>query len=346
MSQRNLRATALGFLGAFALFGLLAWFAGVDGLIETLQGADLRLVAVVVLATLGWLVAWGLALRTVLATLGVFFSPLKAFLVFAAATFSNNITPFGQAGGEPVTALLISESSDAEYETSLAAIASVDTLNFVPSITIALVGAGYFATEVTLGTNRNLAAAIAAVVVLAVAVPSLVYAGWRYRETVERRVVRLLAPLLQRLTRVLPRVSSSSRDRIEHRIGGFFGGIERIAGNPRGLALALAFSALGWACQMFALWVSFRAIGTPIPASVALFVVPIGAIAGVTPLPGGAGGIETVLVLLLVAIPLPAVTTSIALAAVVVFRGVVYWTPTLIGSAVVSVLGASRLELV
>lgn len=346
MVRQNLRATVLGFLGAFVLLGLLAWFSGVEGLLETLGRADLRLVAVVVLATLGWLLTWGFALRTVLGILDVTLSPLKAFLVFAAAMFSNNVTPFGQAGGEPVTALLISESSEAEYETSLAAIASVDTLNFVPSITIALIGAGYFATEVTFGTNRNLTAAVVAVVALAIAVPALVYTAWRYRASLEQRVIRWLAPTIQRLTKLLPRVSHASRASIESRITGFFGGIERIAGDPRGLALALGFSTLGWGCQMFALWVAFRAIGTPIPGSVALFVVPIGAIAGVTPLPGGAGGIETVLVLLLVSVPLPAVTSSIALAAVVIFRSIVYWTPILIGSLVVSVLGASRLELV
>jgi uncharacterized protein (TIRG00374 family) len=345
MVRQNLRATALGVVAALALFGGLIWFAGVDRLFSTLRGADLSLVAVIVLATLCWITAWGLALRTVLDALGVAFSPLKSFFVFSAAMFSNNITPFGQAGGEPVTALLISETSGAEYETSLAAIASVDTLNFVPSITIALIGAGYFATQVALGANRNITVAIAAVVVLAVAVPTLLYAGWRSRDALERRVVAWLTPAIRRVSGVLPRVSAVSETVVRNRIEGFFDGIERITSKPRGLALALAFSALGWGCLMLALWTAFQAIGTPIPASVALFAVPIAAIAGVTPLPGGAGGIETVLVLLLVAAPLPTITTPIALAAVVIYRGIVYWTPTLIGGVVVSVLGVNRFEL-
>lgn len=344
MERQNLRAIVLGFLGAFVVLGALVSVAGIEGLLETLGGADLRLVGVVVAVSLVWLVAWGLALRTVLSVLGVIFSPLKAFLIFSAATFSNNITPFGQAGGEPITALLITKSSDAEYETSLAAIASVDTINFVPSITIGLIGASYFATQIALGTNRNVTAAIIAVVVLAVVVPALVYTGWRYRLTVEQRVVGVFSPVIARITALIPRIDPVSRGDIETRVSGFVTAIERVAANPRGLALALGFSAVGWGCQMVALWVAFRAIGTPIPASVALFVVPIGAIAGVAPLPGGAGGIETVLVLLLVAVPLPTVTTSVALAAVVVFRGVIYWMPTLIGGVVVSVIGASRLS--
>jgi hypothetical protein len=334
MTGEKLRATVLGFAGALVVFVLLFSFAGFDRLAEHLSHADTTIVALVFIATLGWLAAWGFALRTVLDVLGVSLSVLESFAVFTAAMFSNNITPFGQAGGEPVTALLISEVGDTEYETGLAAIASVDTLNFVPSITIAVIGAGYYLTEVAFGTNRRLELAIVAVGALAVGVPSAVYLGWQRRYELEARVIRSLTPLVCRVARHVPRVPVPTASGVERRINGFFRAIERVAANPRGLALALSLSALGWLFQMVGLWLAFRAIGTPIPLSIALFVVPIGAIAGVTPLPGGAGGIESVLVVLLVAAPLPLVTESVAVAAIVIFRGMVYWTPTVLGGAV------------
>jgi hypothetical protein len=342
MAWERIRATALGFLGAAVVFAILFSFAGVEQLLAELTAADARYVALVLLATLAWLASWGLALQTVLGVLGVDFSPVKAFFVFAGAMFSNNITPFGQAGGEPVTALLISRSSETEYETGLAAIASVDTLNFVPSITIALFGAGYYATEVALGTNRNIALALVAVVVLALGVPSLIYLGWQRRYALERRAIRGVTPVIRRVADLLPRVPVPTVEGLERRIEGFFRSIERVANNPRGLALALSLSALGWLFQMVGLWLAFMAIGQPIALSVALFVVPVAAIAGVTPLPGGAGGIESVLVLLLVAAPLSGVTNSVALAAVVIFRGAVYWTPTLIGGIFMGVVSARR----
>jgi hypothetical protein len=336
MARENLRATVLGFLGAFAVFAVLFYFAGVGELVDTLRMADAGTVGLVVLATLAWLAAWSLALRTVLGVLGVDLSFPKSFFVFSGAMFSNNITPFGQAGGEPVTAYLISQSADAEYETSLAAIASVDTLNFVPSITIALVGALYYATEITLGTNRDLVLALVAVVVLAVTVPSLGYVAWQRRYRLEERVVSAFTPAIRWVTARAPRIPVPTEGGIERRINGFFRAIERVATNPRGLALALGASAFGWFCQMLGLWLSFRAIGIQIPLSIAMLVVPIGAIAGVTPLPGGAGGIESVLVVLLLAAPLPAVTKSIAVAAIVIFRGAVYWVPTLLGGGVMA----------
>jgi hypothetical protein len=341
MARENVRATILGFLGAFAVFAVLFYFAGVDELVETLTMADPLYVVAVVVMTLGWLAAWSVALNTVLGVLGIDLSYVRSFLVFAGAMFSNNITPFGQAGGEPVTAYLISRMADSEYETSLAAIASVDTLNFVPSITIALMGAGYFATEVALGTNRNIVLAIVAVVVLAVSVPSLGYVGWQRRYELEERVIGTLTPLIRKMATRVPRVPVPTVEGIENRIVGFFRAIERIATNPRGLAIALGMSTLGWLCQMLALWVAFQAIGVDIRFSVALMVVPIAAIAGVTPLPGGAGGIESVLVVLLLAAPLPAVSKPIAVAAVVIFRGAVYWVPTLLGGLVMGVVSVT-----
>jgi uncharacterized membrane protein YbhN (UPF0104 family) len=68
--------------------------------------------------------------------------------------------------------------------------------------------------------------------------------------------------------------------------------------------------------------------------------VPVGAIASVTPLPGGLGGIEAVLIALLV--PLAGVSGATAAAAVVIHRGAIYWLPTLVGAGVSSALGAQR----
>lgn len=340
MVRANLRATIVGFAATAVVFAVLFTFAGVDELVATLRMADTGALALVVGATVAWLLAWSVSLYTILGVLGVERTYPSSFLIFSGATFANNVTPFGQAGGEPITAFLISRVTDAEYERGLAAIASVDTLNFVPSITIALVGAGYFATEVALGANRSLLAAVGGVVALAILVPSLVYLGWRRRYGLEARLVAALTPFIRALARRLPRVPVPTPEGIEERIDGFFRAIERVADNPQQLAVALAASTAGWLAQALALRVAFEAIGVTVPISIVLVVVPIGAIAGVTPLPGGAGGIESVLVLLLLAAPLPQVTESAAVAAVVIFRGAVYWIPILVGGVVVAWIGA------
>jgi len=337
MDSDQLRATVVGFLGAFAVLGVLLYLVGVGDLLDVLRAASIETVVLVVFVTLGWLVAWSIALRTVLGVLGIRLSVGRSFLVFNGAMFSNNVTPFGQAGGEPVTALLIAKVADTEYERGLAAIASVDTLNFVPSITLALVGAAYFATETTFGTRLRLATGV--VVALALVVPGLVYLGWRNRYALETRVVGVVVPLIRRVAGFLPVFSAPTEESVESRIGHFFGAIERVATDRTGIALALAASTVGWVLQMVALYLAFIAIDQPVPFSAMLFVVPMGAIAGVTPLPGGAGGIEAVLVAVLAALPSVSVPATAALGAVVIYRGAVYWVPVIIGGTVVSVIG-------
>ena len=341
MNGAKLRTTILGFLGTFAILGLLLYFVGVDGLIGELQQADAPTVGLVVLVTLCWLAAWGFGLRTVLGVLGVEVSAMKSFFILNGAMFSNNVTPFGQAGGEPVTALLISKMTDTEYERGLAAIASVDSLNFVPSITLALGGAAFYATQTTFG--RRLQLATAAIVALSLAVPILGFVGWRKRRTIRNTVARLLAPTLQRVARYVPADVSLSRENVEKRIGQFFDSIERVATDRRGLALTLTASTVGWTFQMVALWLAFVSIGSPVPFSILLFAIPVGAIAGATPLPGGAGGIEIVLVGVLSAVPGVAISGETALAAVVIFRGAIYWVPVVIGGGVVSLVGVDSI---
>ena len=115
----------------------------------------------------------------------------------------------------------------------------------------------------------------------------------------------------------------------------FFTAIERIGSTRRQLLIALGFSTLGWLCQTVALWLAFHAVGTSVPLLQLFFVIPIGVIAGLTPLPGGLGGVESVLITLLIAI---GVTAATAASAVIIFRGFMYLLPTVLGGSVVTVL--------
>jgi len=329
----DLRKGIVAFLIIIGVYGILFSFVGVDQLTAAIQSANLTLLCSVIGAVLGWLLAWSMALRTILGTLDINISRMRGFLVLAAATFFNNITPFGQAGGEPVTAHLISQSTDSEYETGLAAITSFDTLNFIPSTLFAVSGVGYFFVTSTLHGVLGIAAI--AVVILAVAVPSLLFAGWQLRDKFTQIIVDRLTPVLKAASRNLPWVSPISESGMRRRIEGFFKSIERIATDRRSLTLSLGYSTVGWLLQILGLWMAFRAIGHGIPIYVALFAVPIASIAGVTPLPGGAGAIEGVLIALLTVL-MPTLGVKVITTAVIIFAGTSYWVPVLLGSAAAS----------
>jgi hypothetical protein len=336
----NARATVAGFLGAVVVLGGLLWVVGVDSVVRHLVRADLGVVVVLLVVACLWQLAWGLALRTVLGVLDTPIPVREAFFVFMAATFANAVTPFGQAGGEPVTAWLVADRTDTDYEAALASIASVDALNFVPSIGFGLLGVAYFAATITLG--RRLFLAGTTVAVFAVALVVGVTIAWRHRYRIERVAVAALTPAIRWAGRVLPAVTPPRPATLEDRIEGFFGTIERIGDDRWGLLTALGFSALGWLGLMTCLWLSLYALGYVVPFAAVLVAVPLGAAASVTPLPGGLGGVEAVLVAVL--IPTTSLGAATVGAAVFLHRLGTYWFPMLIGGSAASAFGTVAWE--
>lgn len=333
----RLRTTVLGFLGAVIAFAIAIWVIGPHEIYDALtMSQPIVLIAIVGVAGC-WLTAWGLSLRTVLDALDAPVPISTAVLVFASATFANNITPFGQAGGEPVSALLISRASNREYETGLAAIASVDALNFVPSIGLALVGFGYFATTLTFGTDLTFAAA--AICLFAAVLVVVAVFAWRYRYRIERGVVATFGPLIQRTARVLPKITPPEPEVVENRVTEFFTAIERVATSPRKLALALVFSTVGWMALAVSLWLSLYALGYTVPFAVVLVAVPAGAMASITPLPGGLGGVAAVLGALVTGTT-GGISIATVTAAILIHRGATYVLPTMVGGGVAAVLAA------
>jgi uncharacterized protein (TIRG00374 family) len=332
------RLTKLGmFAVALVVLGAVVWVIGADAVFDALGGADRSVVPALLAVVAVWLSAWGLALWTVLRTIGAPVSVPMSVALFAAAVFSNNVTPFGQAGGEPVSGLLISTAADSEYETGLAAIASVDTLHFVPSIGLAVVGlVSLLAGAVEL--TEDLRVAVLGVVVLVGLIATAAALGWRHRERVRATVVRVVTPVAGALGRVLPGRSPPDRTDIAERVDGFFTAVGRVATSRWTVAFAMCCSALGWVSLAGAMWLSLYALGYTVPFAAALFVVPVGSIAGVTPLPGGLGGLEAAFITLLV--PTTGVPASIATAGVLIYRGATYWLPILVGGSVATVLGA------
>jgi uncharacterized protein (TIRG00374 family) len=338
MGQNRL-VTLGSFVVALAVLSGLVWAIGSGDVWRALVAANQAVLPAIFLVALGWLSAWGLVLWTVLHAIGRPLSPPRSVVVFSAAVFANNVTPFGQAGGEPITAMLIAAETDSEYETGLAAIASVDTLHFVPSMTCAVLGFVYLVLEAAQLTRDVLVAATGAVVLVGVIVTA-VTVGWHHRERVETVVVGLVTPLLAVVGRLLPGRTPPGRTEVEGRVDGFFESVGRVADDRETIATAMAFSALGWVALAASLWLSLYALGYAVPIAATLFVVPVGSIAGITPLPGGLGGLEAVFIALLV--PTAGVPASVATAAVLIHRGATYWFPTLVGGGVAATIGAQR----
>lgn len=321
------RKVALGFLGTAVVLGGLVYLVGTSDVAAALGLLDATSIALITLAGLAWLAAWGACLRSVLASLEIDVGHVRGFLLYASAAFANNVTPFGQAGGEPFSAYLISRATDAEYETSLATIASVDAINFLPSITLAALGLLYYAARFTVGDSLEIVATV--VVALAIGIPTIGYLAWQRRDRIELGIISALTPFFHRVASIIPGFTPPTAESIRHRVTGFFDAITHVADDRRRLAHSIAYSAIGWVFLCLTLWLSLHAIDYTVPLALVFIVVPVATIASVTPLPGGAGGVEFVLVLILV--PTTGATAAAATSAAIVYRAGTYWLSTAIG---------------
>ncbi|MFW5918613.1 MAG: lysylphosphatidylglycerol synthase transmembrane domain-containing protein [Halanaeroarchaeum sp.] len=340
MSGVERRALLLGFGGAAVLIAGLLWLVDVGQVTDVVLRADpLLLTAMLGLAVL-WLAAWGETLRTVLASMDVDVRARTAFFVYAAAVFANNVTPFGQAGGEPVTALLVSKVSGKRYETGLVSIASVDVLNALSSVALVFLGLGVYASRYTLGTSVT--AAAGTIVALVVTIVTVFTFAWRFRERLVDRLAAPIASVINRLRRgPFAADSAVTAAGVAERLRHFVGNVEAVAGDRRRLLQALSLSTAGWLLQSAALIVAFSALGYTLPVAVSLFVIPLANLAGMAPLPGGLGGIEAAFVALLV--PTTGIPAAAVTAAVLLFRVAIYWMPVVLGGSTASFYGAMEL---
>jgi uncharacterized protein (TIRG00374 family) len=338
MAGQSRRALILGFSAAVVLLVGLFVLVGAGEVVEVFVTAEGEFVAATLLLALAWLAAWGLMLRAALGALDIHIRVWLSFFIYNGVVFANNITPFGQAGGEPIAALLVSKVTKSRYETGLAGVASVDLCNVAASLTLIFLGVSYQATTATLA--ERVETAVGSAVVLVGVVTTVLFLLWRYRNRLAQRVPSIVSPPL---VRVVPRLSSvpnlqsSLTERLESLIESF----ELLTTDRRTLSVVFSLSVLGWLCQAAALITAFGAFGQTIPVAVALFTIPLANLAGAAPLPGGLGGIEAAFVALLV--PTTGVPAATVTAAVLLFRGIIYWLPVAIGGVTTATLGVRTL---
>ncbi len=340
MRRRRLTSTVVGFGLAAAVFAAIFLTVDTAEVQRALAQADLGLLAVVAGLIIFWNVCWGLGLWNVLRSLEAELSPVSAVMIHVVAAFIDNVTPFGQLGGEPITAWLISRRTSVEYEVGFASITGFDAVNVVPSLSLAAVGLVYVLHLETPGANLALVVRMAAVAI--VLLPILAIILWRYRERITGALATVGVRIGHILASTFSRVTAPSRAAIEGRLRGYFEALEVFGGNRYRFAAALGWSTAGWLSQAIALWVAFTAVGAAIPLYVPFLVIPLGRIAAATPTPGGLGGIEAVYITLIVLIT--SVSAGAAAVAVTIHSVGGYLLTVGIGASVGSLLGISEYE--
>ncbi|MFB6131458.1 MAG: YbhN family protein [Salinigranum sp.] len=333
----SFRAVLIGFGVAIGVLLVLLYVVGIDRVLAALAAADPTAVLAAVAVALLWIVAWSLSLYLVFGILDIAVPFSRAVLVYTNVLFANNVAPFSVVGAEPVAALFVSRATDTSYETSFAAVMSVDLLNFLPAPALAVLGGIYVAVTSVLG--KRIEIVIASLVGLSVVFVIVGYLGWKYRYRLERTAVAVTVSVERRIESVLPGVRLPAPESIGDRVGEVVTTLDLIAANRRVLSVGLVASTAGWVLQATVLWLSLFAVGHRVPIEIPLFVAPLVTVTDLVPLPGGVGSVETALILLLVAVA--GVSPTTATAAALVHRGATFLMPLLLGGATTGLVQSS-----
>ncbi|WP_440771357.1 lysylphosphatidylglycerol synthase transmembrane domain-containing protein [Natronorubrum sp. DTA28] len=324
----------VGFVIAIGLLVLVLSVVGVRDSLAAIAAANRLILASIFGIVVLWAIAWSRTLSIVLTILDVEHGVTDGVLLFGDILFANSIAPSTYLGGEPLAAYLLTRHTGIDYETSFATISSVDLLNYAPMVPLAGIGICYFTATAALGRRIELAL-VAVFAVFVLFVGAIVY-GWRHRRRAVSGAAALLGGISSRMSAILPGVHAVSPENLERRLERFVEEVEQVTADRHNLKRGLAYSTGGWMLLSSALWFTLYAVGYAVPPEVVLFLVPLGAITNVLPLPGGLGSVESVFVLLLVTtagVPAPEAT-----AATLLYRAATYWLPLLFGVGTVMVL--------
>jgi hypothetical protein len=323
------RTTVLGFAVAVVLLAAFLVVVGVEDVVGALLAADPVVGVLLAPVVLCWIAVWSGSLRVVLGVFDVSAPLVRTYLAYGSMMFWDNVTPVSTVAADPLAAGVISRAYAVSYERSLAVVVTVDFLNFSPSPFVALFGLLYV--SVTASTNGAFERLAVPLVVVLAAMSAATVVAWRYRRGLVVSVAAVVAPAVRAIRRVVPVGGSGDATDVRRRLDDLLANLETVAARRRALVAVLALATAGWTLLAFCLWLSLYAVGVTLSPAVALLAVPLVTVVELVPLPGGVGGLEPLLVLLLVATS--GGSSAAVTAGVLVFRTGTHWFPVVFGGA-------------
>jgi len=318
---------AIGVSVTTAMFLLLIVFVGIERFVEAIMSIEPWLAAAIVSTIAARRLVQGLILYVAFARFEVEVTYLQAIFLSASTTFAKKITPFAQLAGEPLAAGIITDAINDTYEESLAAISMVETIKFIPSLTVFVAGSIYFAFFPT-AIPPAVAPIFGLFGVVLLLVPIVAAVLWEYRDQMEALATTVVM-YLGLLVALIPRVPRPDKESVKDRVTNFSSIFVDLTTNHWLVIEISILTFLTLFLTVFELWLALRAVGVTVPIPIVLFAVPFSKLASALPSPGGVGGVEAVLVIFITALttnPVRGVTTG-----VIISSGVAYWMTAIVG---------------
>jgi len=304
---------------------VIAQFAEVQAIFDTLQRGDLRFILLALLVEILWLINIAMSYRTIYSATGLTERIEKLFLLAAAANFVNVVAPTAGMGG---MAVFISESNRQGYSSGRVTAAGVffvlfDYIGFLVILSLGLV---------VLFRRNHLTSvelvATAILVLIASGLAFLLYLGNRSAEKLgytlawmAKQINNLLKPILKKDYLEVGRAYKFAQD--------IAASIRDLRRSPHKIALPITLAICSKILLVFILYLVFMAFQVPFSIGTLVAGFSIGYLFFiVSPTPSGIGIVEGALTLGLRSLNVPLGAAAIIALA---YRGVTFWFPLLIG---------------
>lgn len=327
----------VGFAAAFLLLGVFTWQVGWAEIQQIVSRSQMGLLVGGMLVAFGGImlmgVSWWVMVKPVA---GIGF--LDGLKVFFSTNFANSITPFGQLGGEPFIAYILSRDADIPLGESFGAVLAADIVNTVPFFSMTILGMILYTTLHPV--NRFAANVMIVLLVLAALTFGALVFVWKDARPIVK-VFGIMGRFGNWFTTVtglekygaLGRVNRENlreKGRTLHQI------FHTLLRDWKRVLVALTITHLANLLGAVGLYLILLSLGVTPPLTGLLFVLPASLIASYLPLPGGLGGIEIAMVLLLVSVL--GIPSATATAGALLFRIPTYWSIILIGGTLSSMM--------
>lgn len=242
----------------------------------------------------------------------------ESFMLFSAGEFLNNITPLGQAGGQPFMAYIIKNNTEASYERSLATVISADFMTGFPLLAFGLISAVYFLFN---GSHSSIITQVGIFTIFVLIIGGgFVYTLWFKAGKIEAMILKIAE-------RILPREKWAKK--IEKMLEKVESTFHTIGKEPRKLVKPSLYANISFFADVLVLYVALISLGVVINPLYLFLAFPIANISKSAPTSGGSGVYELVLASVLVA--LLGIDFSTAVASAFIYRFSTYWVAIFIG---------------
>lgn len=325
------RNNTINFGIAIGILVLFFYFVGVDSIVRSVRQAAPLFIILGMIATFGTFLTRGVNWYITLSMTDHALSIYQTFQYYLAALFIYGINPFGPVGGQPVIAYIIADETDQDYEISLATIFAADLMNTLPFFTFAGIGMALYVALHPI--NPLITILIILTMILGSAISLSLLLLFFHRELAEQ-VFTIFVDGLDWFLQGIPLLEPTDIDTtvISNKVHRFYYTLDRVVDERRNIADILIISHVAWFLTMVGLYSFILSMGWSVSFTLIMFIVPIAYVVYYLPMPGGLGGIEVMLTLLLILLAnLPSGSAS---AAVILFRASSYGLVMLLGLVV------------